>query len=83
MGDCTLITDSCACVSLESIHLGDEQIESMKVSQAHGYHVVDTLQVLPTLLRNPKADFVAMASKKALANARKVTAEAQVFARLG
>jgi len=83
MGDCALSTDSCACVSLESIHLDDEQIESMKVSQAHGDHVVDTLQVLPTLLQNPKADIGAMGSKKALANARKVTAEAQVFARLG
>jgi len=83
MGYCALITDSCACVSLESIHLGDEQIESMKVSQAHGDHVADTLQVLPTLLQNPKADLGAMGSKMAFANARKVTAEAQVFARLG
>jgi len=80
---CTLITDSCAYVSLGSTHLGDEQIEAVKVSQTHGGHVVDTLQVLPTLLQKRKADLGAMGSKMALAKARKVTAEAQVFARLG
>jgi hypothetical protein len=85
MGNCALKI-SCAqdeSIATESIHLGDEPIESMKVSQTHGDHVVDTLQVLPTLLQNPKADPGALGSKMASAYAKKVTAEAQVFARLG